>query len=177
MANFNLDDYVTVDKRIEKFYKDNPMGVIQTDIIFNQEGVVIIKASVYRNQEENKPCVGHAREKMDSSFINKTSYVENCETSAVGRALAMMGYEIKKGIASREEIASVKINMLEEAEFNPSERTRKLYSLGIKKGYGASQIILSTRTRYKKYMEELTDIEADEVRRMLEDLPEVEVKK
>ena len=96
MASYNLDDYVTVNTRIEKFYEKYPDGSIQTELISLQDGMCIYKAYAYRDREDTKPSTGHAYEKEGSSFINKTSYIENCETSAVGRALAMMGFEIKK---------------------------------------------------------------------------------
>ncbi len=104
MGNFNLNEYVTVSERIEKFYLKHPEGSIQTELIVNDNGIVIFKAYIYRNQEDKLPATGHAMEKEGSSFINKTSHVENGETSAVGRALAMLGFEIKKSIASREEM-------------------------------------------------------------------------
>ena len=109
-GNFNLDDYIQVNERIEKFYEKYPEGSIQTEIVSNGNGEVIIKAYAYRNSEDKHPTTGHAMEKEGSSFINKTSHIENCETSAVGRALAMMGFEIKKSVASREEVANAKLN-------------------------------------------------------------------
>jgi len=110
MANFNLDDYITVNDRITAFYKEHPQGSIQTEIISNANDEVIIKAYIYRDQDDKRPCTGHAMEKAGSTYINKTSHVENGETSAVGRALAMMGYEIKKSVASREEVANARLN-------------------------------------------------------------------
>ena len=109
MANFNIYDYVQVNERIEKFYEKYPEGSIQTEIQSNENGIVIFKAYAYRTKEDTRPATGHAYEKEGSSFINKTSYIENCETSAVGRALAMLGFEIKKSIASREEVANAKL--------------------------------------------------------------------
>jgi hypothetical protein len=109
-GNFDLNDYVQVNERIEKFYEKYPTGSIQTEIISNMNGEVIIKAYAYRDSEDKHPTTGHAMEKEGSSFINKTSHIENCETSAVGRALAMMGFEIKKSVASREEVANAKLN-------------------------------------------------------------------
>jgi hypothetical protein len=109
MAQFNLDEYVTVNDRLEKFYEVFPDGSIQTEIISNENGVCIFKAYAYRDQADLRPATGHAYEKEGSSFINKTSHIENCETSAVGRALAMLGFEIKKSIASREEVANAKL--------------------------------------------------------------------
>ena len=108
MASFDLNDYVQVNERIEEFYEKYPEGSIQTEIITNENGMVIFKAYAYRNNEDTKPATGHAMEKEGSSYINKTSHIENCETSAVGRALAMLGFEIKKSVASREEVENAK---------------------------------------------------------------------
>ena len=99
-----LKDYVEVNVRIEKFYEKYPEGSIQTEITHLDDQKVIIKAYAYRNPEDPMPATGHAMEKEGSTYINKTSHVENCETSAVGRALAMLGFEVKKSVASREEM-------------------------------------------------------------------------
>lgn len=108
-GNFDLNDYVQVNERIEKFYEKYPNGSIQTEMLHLAEGVVVFKAYAYREPGDERPCTGHAYEKEGSSFINKTSFIENCETSAVGRALAMMGFEIKKSIASQEEVANARL--------------------------------------------------------------------
>lgn len=104
MASFKLDDYIQVNERIMKFYEKYPEGSIQTEIIKWENGVVVMKAYAYRTPDDARPATGHAYEKEDASYINKTSALENCETSAVGRALAMLGFEIKKSIASKEEM-------------------------------------------------------------------------
>ncbi len=109
MASYNIDDYVAVNERIEKFYEKYPQGSIETEIAYNDNGQVIFKAYAYRDREDNRPATGHAMEKEGSSFINKTSHIENCETSAVGRALAMLGFEIKKSIASKEEVENAQL--------------------------------------------------------------------
>ena len=106
---YDVNDYVQVNERIEKFYERYPEGSIQTEIQSIVDGVVIFKAYAYRDREDTRPATGHAYEKENSSFINKTSYIENCETSAVGRALAMLGFEIKKSIASKEEVENAKL--------------------------------------------------------------------
>ncbi len=108
MASFNLDDYVQVNERIEKFYEKYPDGSIQTEVISNQNGEVIFKAYAFRDREDTRPATGHAMEREGSTYINKTSHIENCETSAVGRALAMLGFEIKKSVASREEVENAR---------------------------------------------------------------------
>jgi hypothetical protein len=106
MANFNLNDYVQVNDRIMKFYEKYTDGSIQTELLKWENGVVVMKAYAYRNPDDPRPATGHAYEKEDATYINKTSALENCETSAVGRALAMLGFEIKKSIASREEVGN-----------------------------------------------------------------------
>lgn len=108
MANFNLDNYIPVHERIEKFYGLYPNGRINTEIIGNVNGIVVIKAAAYRERDDADPsATGHAYEKEGEGYINKTSHIENCETSAIGRALANLGIEVSRGIASREEMQKV----------------------------------------------------------------------
>ena len=79
-------DYAEVPQRIKAFRSLFPNGAIETSIISNDNQMVVMKATV-RDEEGHVLGEGHAYEKESSSFINKTSYIENCETSAVGRAL------------------------------------------------------------------------------------------
>lgn len=99
-----LKDYVEVNVRIQKFYEKFPDGSIQTEIVSWENGVIVMKAYAYRHPEDPRPATGHAYEKEGSTPVNRTSVLENCETSAVGRALAMLGFEIKKAVASKEEV-------------------------------------------------------------------------
>ena len=82
-----------------------PQGQILTELLSNENGTCIFKAIVNDNEGKNL-AIGTAYEKEGSSFINKTSYIENCETSAVGRALGMAGFGIDTSIASAEEVAN-----------------------------------------------------------------------
>ena len=77
--------YAEVNERINAFRKLYPNGTISTEIVSLEGGVVVFKATVL---DENGSVLGtgHAYENENSSFINKTSYIENAETSAVGRA-------------------------------------------------------------------------------------------
>lgn len=106
-AKFNLDEYITVSERVERFYEKYPDGRIVTNVIeLNHEtGFVLMQAMVYRASTDTQPsATGHASEIRGDSYINKNSFVENCETGSVGRALALLGFEVKRGIASREEL-------------------------------------------------------------------------
>lgn len=101
-------NYAQVPERIKAFRSLFPTGTIETELLANSDGVCVFKATVKIG--ETILGVGHAYEKEDSSFINQTSYIENCETSAVGRALGMAGFGIDVSIASAEELATALIN-------------------------------------------------------------------
>ena len=104
----DLSNYAEVKDRIRIFYAKYPDGRIVTELLGWENGVVHMQARVYKNrddQKENLPCgVGHAYEEEDQGYVNKTSALENCETSAVGRALANAGISIEKSIASKQEM-------------------------------------------------------------------------
>lgn len=95
--------YAEVNQRIKAFRMLFPNGSIETDITSIDGNVCIIKATV-KDDFGTVIGIGHAYEEKDSSFINKTSYIENCETSAVGRALGMCGIGIDTSVASADEV-------------------------------------------------------------------------
>lgn len=99
-------EYAMVNQRIKAFRMVYPDGFILTDMISNDGEVCVFRANVgiYENGEPLTLGTGSAFEKASSSFINKTSYIENCETSAVGRALGMAGFGIDTSVASYEEV-------------------------------------------------------------------------
>lgn len=96
-------EYAEVNERIKVFRMLYPQGSINTEMLSNKDGICIFRAIV-RDELGNILGTGTAYEKEDSSFINKTSYIENCETSAVGRALGMCGIGINTSVASAEEV-------------------------------------------------------------------------
>ena len=96
-------NYVEVNKRVMAFRELEPNGSILTEIISLENGVVVMKTTVISG-EGQVLATGFACEKESSSYINKTSYIENCETSAVGRALGFCGIGVDSSIASAEEI-------------------------------------------------------------------------
>ena len=108
-------DYIPVSERIRAFRYIYPRGQIATEIIGLENGVCTMKASVF-DDEGHLLGTGHAQEKETSSFINKTSYIENCETSAVGRCLGMLGIGLDNGFASFEEVANAKLQQGEKIE-------------------------------------------------------------
>jgi hypothetical protein len=117
--NDALKDYVEVNVRIERFHAKYPNGRIDTEvnIIETQPREVLVKANVYRDINDMVPsATGHAHEVHGSSYINRTSFIENAETSAVGRALAILGFEIKKSVASREEVANAQHQQTQPAQ-------------------------------------------------------------
>ncbi len=119
-SNDRFEDYVPVAERLEKFYERFPDGRVITHIIEHSQesGFVLMRAEVYRSPDDAQPAAtGHAFEVRGESYVNKTSYVENCETGCVGRALALLGFEVKRGIASREELEKT-------ARMTPERATR-----------------------------------------------------
>ncbi len=104
--------YALVAERVQIFRQLCPDGLITTEILFMEAGAVTMKASIY--DETGKLLVtGLAQEKEGGSFINKTSYIENCETSAVGRALAMLGIGSECSMASAEEVVNAQMQQKE----------------------------------------------------------------
>ena len=102
-----LDNYVTVAERIAAFYNLYSAGKILTQVIEHdrESGFVMVRAEVYRNSDDATPAAtGHAYEYKDAGYVQRGSYIEVAETSAVGRALAFLNFETKRGIASREEM-------------------------------------------------------------------------
>lgn len=99
--------YIPVNERIKAFRYIYPKGQILTEIIGLENGICTIKASAF-DEDGKLLATGHAQEKETSSFINKTSYIENCETSAVGRCLGNAGIGLDNGFASYEEVANAK---------------------------------------------------------------------
>ena len=101
--------YVTVNERIMAFREAYPGYALATEIIDITDKRVVMKAEII-DPEGKVLATGHAYEMADSSYINKTSYIENCETSAWGRALGNFGIGIDGSMCSAEEITTALIN-------------------------------------------------------------------
>lgn len=107
--DFKGKAYGEVSERIKAFRYVYPEGTIETELISNDGEIgkrtCIFKAKVF-NGNGYLLGTGTAYEQEGNSYINKTSYIENCETSAVGRALSMAGFSINTAIVSYEEISN-----------------------------------------------------------------------
>ena len=106
---FNLDNYETVETRLAKFWEKYPNGRIATSVFHYDNDKVVFAAAVFTDAGDQHPrATGYAEELRDASPVNRTSHVENAETSAIGRALANFVFQSKTAPRpSREEMAKV----------------------------------------------------------------------
>ena len=102
---FNPEQYATVAERIELFYERYPQGRINTELVSRSDGAITFKAVVYRDPSDTTPAAtGWTSEREGDSDINTVACLENTETSAVGRALANLGFVASAKRPSREEM-------------------------------------------------------------------------
>jgi hypothetical protein len=122
---FNLDNYETVEQRLAKFWEEFPNGQVFTSIHHYDENRVVFKAEVYRDIADPRPvATGFAEEVRDASPVNRTSHVENAETSAIGRCLANWKYASKsQPRPSRQEME--KVQRMTEAPRNDADLVTK----------------------------------------------------
>jgi hypothetical protein len=90
---FNLQDYEPVASRIQRFYEAYPTGAIHCEIVHDDGQRVIIKATVWRDINDARPAaVDYAEELLTDRGVNSTSRIENCATSATGRAISIAAH-------------------------------------------------------------------------------------
>ncbi len=99
-------DYIEVNERVKQFHIDYPNGSITTELIEMTDRFITKTTVIPDVKNADRKFTGIAYEKEDSTFINKTSALENCETSSCGRALGMLGIGIDTSIASYNEVAN-----------------------------------------------------------------------
>ena len=105
---FNLEDYETVETRLEKWHGKFPDNRIETELIEASNTRFIVFCKLFKTEADPKPCAtGLAFETITDRGVNSTSALENCETSAIGRALANAGFAAKGKRASKEEMTKV----------------------------------------------------------------------
>jgi hypothetical protein len=118
---FNLADYEPVEVRLEKFIKDYPSFRIATELEVVEAARYIVKAYLYKDAGDSVAwATGYAEETVSARGVNQTSALENCETSAIGRALANAGYAPKGKRPSREEMNKVAHKMVQQSVLKPS---------------------------------------------------------
>ncbi len=94
MPMFDLSQYQTVQERVDLFWQKFPDGRLYTELVSFTSDQVVFKAEVYANKDDVYPiAVDYAEERLGSSPVNKTSFLENCSTSALGRAISLLGGE------------------------------------------------------------------------------------
>ena len=150
-------EYSEVNQRIKAFRMVYPDGIIDTQMISNEDGICVFKAMVgYYDYDGSVKWLGtgYAQERQDASFINKTSYIENCETSAVGRALGMTGFGIDVSVASAEEVQ----NAIANQEMTQEEADSYKLTFGRNEGKTLKEIY----NEDKKYIEWLLNNTKDE---------------
>lgn len=164
-------EYVLINERIRYFRETYEDGQILTEILSNENGVCLFKATVVINGKI--VATGHAQEKEGSTFINKTSYIENAETSAIGRALGIAGIGIDTSIATYEEVKNAinnqnndNIEKTEEPKIVKVPLLSKQQSEIITKNKD-TEIVKGALEYYKKTIEQLNIAEASTIIRKL----------
>ena len=179
--------YAEVNQRLKAFRMVYPEGFVISNMISNENGLCIFRAEVgYYSQkytiaedvngkmyqdsymEKIILATGTAYEKEDSTFINRTSYIENCETSAVGRALGMCGFGIDTSIRSAEEMQNAEVQQIAESKIDDTkieamtnyikkEKLEEKRVLGILAKYGYNNV---TEIKVKDYVKIGKELEA-----------------
>ena len=121
-TNIRGKQYVEVNERIKFFRQEDEYKnwTISTEFTALDSEMCVCKC-IIADTSQRVVATGHAHEERSSSHINKTSYVENCETSAIGRALAMMGIGIDTSIASANEVQDAIAKQEEKPSKNKTE--------------------------------------------------------
>ena len=132
--------YVPVNERVKAFREYFPGYSIITEIIDYNENSVVMKATVY-DKDGSVCATGHAQEDRNASNINKTSFLENCESSAVGRALGMFGIGIDTSMASADEVVNAVEQQETRAKKITADQVTALKLLADEKGVTESQIL------------------------------------
>lgn len=164
---FKDKPYATVASRVQAFRELCPDGLITTEIISIEGGVVTMKATV-ADETGKVVATGLAQEKEGAGFVNKTSYIENCETSAIGRAMAMIGIGSDESMASAEELA----NALKQQEEGAKVETATKAALNT-----IQKMCEKKGKSYKGWLEQFVPAtEAGKMLNYLKDLPDKENK-
>lgn len=163
-------NYAMVPARVQAFRMMCPDGYIGTEIVDMHDGVVTMQATV-KDETGKVLATGLAQEKETSSYINKTSYIENCETSAVGRALGMLGLGSDEQIASAEELCNAVTQQTDQKPKSQIDEDAKFAAQAlatINKIYKSPEKLRSIAEHYGK--EKVTDLSVDDLRDFMSSL-------
>jgi hypothetical protein len=162
---FNPDQYATVSERIELFYARYPEGRINTDLVGRADGEITFKAHIYRSGAETlAAATGWASEREGDGDINTVACLENTETSAVGRALANLGFTASSKRPSREEMEkaarvrsslsiqrrTIKDSVTLHSQADAADDVLQLLSAAVRKGFSVrrAEILRNQVNRY-----------------------------
>jgi hypothetical protein len=162
---FNPDQYATVAERIELFYERYPEGRINTDLVARSDGEITFKAYIYRSAAETvAAATGWASEREGDGDINTVACLENTETSAVGRALANLGFTASSKRPSREEMEkaervrsslsirrrTIKDSVTLHSQADAADDALQLLSAAVRKGFSVqrAEILRNQVNRY-----------------------------
>lgn len=157
-------NYAMVPARVQAFRMMCPDGYIGTEIVDMHDGVVTMQATV-KDETGKVLATGLAQEKETSNYINKTSYIENCETSAVGRALGMLGLGSDEQMASAEELCNAITQQTDKKLKSQIDEDAKFTAQAIatiNKAYKSPENLRIIAENYGK--EKVTDLSIDDLR-------------
>lgn len=157
-------NYAMVPARVQAFRMMCPDGYIGTEIVDMHDGVVTMQATV-KDETGKVLATGLAQEKETSNYINKTSYIENCETSAVGRALGMLGLGSDEQMASAEELCNAITQQTDKKLKSQIDEDAKFTAQAIatiNKVYKSPENLRIIAKNYGK--EKVTDLSIDDLR-------------
>ena len=157
-------DYMQVNERLAIFRRDFPRHALLTEIHELTEDRIVMKATI-RNSEGAKIATGFAYEIMGSTNINKTSFIENCETSAWGRALANLGIGLDVSVASAEEVSGA----IEQQSKSEPEATKEQFNELLKIGSEQMQMDKKAVWGFLKWEAKRTEV-GSKNKKMVEDL-------
>jgi hypothetical protein len=137
MAKFDLSEYETVEQRLSRFWKAHAEGRVLTDLVFHDDRRFIVKAEIYFDRDDMTAVAsGYAEEIVGASPVNRTSALENGETSAIGRALANCGFASEGKRPSRSEMEKVeryskepRMAVTKEKQWTPADERQALLAI------------------------------------------------
>ena len=160
--NIKGKEYVQVNERIGYFHsqkKYDKWGIetikIKDEVCQTKKDRLVQFRAVIFDESKMIRATGHAEEYMGSSYINKTSFIENCETSAIGRALGLLGIGIDTSIASAEEVSTAIANQTkDDTPWLKETELKALIDKGTKKQ--AEKVLAAYRMK-NEYKDQITN--------------------